>query len=123
MSETPKEILCTSGQYYDYWSRRVDCGVKYVRPDLSELIEKLEPEEIEWVKSLAYDLNAAEGREARLKAKLAKAVTRLQHIAANKISDELSVVEWDTHDTFSILDDCILSARTTLAELKGQDDE
>ena len=67
---------------------------------------------------------ASEAYQAQLaaEAKLEKVATRLQHIAANKISDELSVVEWDTHDTFSILDGCILSARATLAELKGQGD-
>jgi hypothetical protein len=37
-------------------------------------------EEVEWVKRLADDLNAAEGREARLKAKLAKAVDALETI-------------------------------------------
>lgn len=50
MSKTPKEIWCTSGQYYDYvtdwsngsWSRSSDGGVKYVRADrLEELEAKL----------------------------------------------------------------------------------
>ena len=58
-----------------------------------------------------------------LEAKLAKAVTSLQHIAANKITDELTVIEWDTHDTFTVLDTCISKARTTLAELKGYSDD
>ena len=58
-----------------------------------------------------------------LEAKLAKAVTRLQHIAANKTTDELTVIEWDTHDTFTILDACISEARATIAELTGGKDE
>jgi len=62
-------------------------------------------------------------RAEAAEAKLAKAVTRLQHIAANKITDELTVIEWDTHDTFTILDTCISKARTTLAELEDKTDE
>ena len=44
---------------------------------MADRIEELEAnlaEQIEWVKQLADDLIAAEGREARLKEKLAKAV-------------------------------------------------
>ena len=69
-----------------------------------------------------YAKHAAD-RIEELEAKLAKAVTRLQHIAANKTTDELTVIEWDTYDTFTILDACISEARTTLAELKGGKDE
>ena len=71
------------------------------------------------LQEVTAELEQAEARIEALEGKLAKVATRLQHIAANKISDELSVVEWDTHDTFSILDGCILSARAILAELKG----
>ena len=59
-------------------------------------------------------------RIEELEAKLAKAVTRLQHIAANKTTGELTVIEWDTYDMFTILDACISEARTTLEELKGE---
>ena len=76
------------------------------------------------------DAEEAEAYAAELEAKLfktegllAKAVTSLQHIAANKITDELTVIEWDTHDTFTVLDTCISKARTTLAELKGYSDD
>jgi hypothetical protein len=51
-------------------------GLEELCWEAGDRIEKLEaalPEQIEWVKRLADDLNAAEGREARLKAKLAKA--------------------------------------------------
>ena len=65
--------------------------------------------------------DAAADRIEELEAKLAKAVTRLQHIAANKTTDELTVIEWDTHDTFTILDACISEARTTLAELTSSE--
>jgi uncharacterized coiled-coil protein SlyX len=68
----------------------------------ADRIEDLEAklaEQIEWVKRLADDLIAAEDREARLKAKLAKAVAAL---------DELNVGDgWAAQ-----------IARTTLAELK-----
>lgn len=55
--------------------------------------------------------------------KLAKAVTRLQHIAANKTTGELTVIEWDTYDMFTLLDACISEARTTLAEITGGKDD
>jgi len=71
------------------------------------------------VAALAYEGRRTDAAEA----KLAKAVTSLQHIAANKITDELTVIEWDTHDTFTVLDTCISKARTTLAELKGYSDD
>jgi len=92
-------------------------------PMLADRIEELEAD----LRKMALDLIAADGQsqeayQAQLlaEAKLAKAVTRLQHIAANKTTDELTVIEWDTHDTFTILDACISEARTTLAELKGE---
>ena len=62
-----------------------------------------------------------EAKLSKSEALLAKAVTSLQHIAANKITDELTVIEWDTHDTFTVLDTCISKARTILVELKGED--
>ena len=68
-------------------------------------------------------IDEMEAEIADLKAKLAKAVTRLQHIAANKTTGELTVIEWDTYDMFTILDACISEARTTIAELKGDKDE
>ena len=73
--------------------------------------------------AMAQDLKSAALRIEELEAKLAKAVTRLQHIAANKTTGELTVIEWDTYDMFTILDACISEARTTLAELKGGKDE
>jgi SPX domain protein involved in polyphosphate accumulation len=88
----------------------------------ADRIEELEAK-LDWViterdETFALMLDRAQTAEA----KLAKAVTSLQHIAANKITDELTVIEWDTHDTFTVLDTCISNARTTLAELKGEKD-
>jgi uncharacterized coiled-coil protein SlyX len=77
--------------------------------EADDRIEELEaalPEQIEWVKRLADDLNAAEGREARLKAKLAQALRALERIE----------VSTDTREQGAI-------AMATLAELKGQSDE
>ena len=81
-------------------------------------IEELEaalPEQIEWVKRLADDLNAAEGREARLKAKLHKCVGALGDISNGE-------PEWPD-DPQRELDWCRNRATTTLAELKGENDE
>ena len=91
-------------------------------------------EEQEWIEANASDpateaeflrerLRIAIERAEAAEDKLAKAVTSLQHIAANKNTDELTRIEWDTHDTFNVLDACILPARITLAELKGETDE
>jgi len=60
---------------------------------------------------------------AELEAQLEKAVAKLKHISSNKTTDELTRLEWVTHDTFTILDDCISEARTALAELEDKTDE
>jgi len=60
---------------------------------------------------------------AELEAKLEKAMTHLQRISSNKTTDELTRTEWDTHDTFTILDTCISEARAALAELEDKTDE
>ena len=96
------------------------------RAQMQERIKGLEAKLAEYKHvASAIDTQWAESQDeiADLKDKLAKAVTRLQHIAANKTTDELTVIEWDTHDTFTILDACISEARTTLAELTGGKDE
>ena len=72
----------------------------------AERIKELEAklaDQIEWVKRLADDLIAAEGREARLKEKLAKAVEALVQIVGKK---------YYADDPWGI-------ANATLAELKG----
>ena len=96
------------------------------RAQMQERIEELEAD----LRKMALDVIAADGQsqeayQAQLEseAKLAKAVTRLQHIAANKTTDELTVIEWDTHDTFTILDACISEARITIAEITGGKDD
>ena len=79
-----------------------------------------EREDFDALQEATTELEQAETRIEELEAKLAKAVTRLQHIAANKTTGELTVIEWDTYDMFTILDACISEARTTLAELKEE---
>ena len=87
---------------------------------LADRIEELEAnlsEQIEWVKSLADDLIAAEGREARLKEKLAKAVEAL----GTALSEMVDYA--DTHPAWSEIWEAREAARTTLAELTGDKDE
>ena len=84
----------------------MNASVKIVADRIEELEAAL-PEQIEWVKRLADDLNAAEGREARLEAKLAKALDVLVQIAGKK----------------DFADDPWSIARTTLAELTGGNDD
>ncbi len=87
-------------------------------------LEAALPEQIEWVKRLADDLNAAEGREARLKAKLAKAVEALEKVSqliTDQYADRLYTqtgAGWEHCG-----DDIKEEARTTLAELTGGKDE
>jgi len=97
------------------------------KPMITKLADRIEELEAD-LRKMALDLIAADGQsqeayQAQLlaEAKLAKAVTRLQHIAANKTTDELTVIEWDTYDMFPILDACISEARTTLAELTSSE--
>lgn len=62
-------------------------GVHVDIQQASDRIEELETnlaEQIEWVKRLADDLIAAEGREARLKDKLAKALQVLKDMRDDK---------------------------------------
>ena len=119
--------LATYAESANHWTddkRMMDAsGVADTIYEAMDRIEELEAD----LRKMALDVIAADGQsqeayQAQLEseAKLAKAVTRLQHIAANKTTDELTVIEWDTHDTFTILDACISEARTTLAELKGE---
>ena len=56
----------------------VDCELKMKCAARIEELEANLAEQIEWVKRLADDLIAAEGREARLKEKLARAVEALR---------------------------------------------
>lgn len=73
---------------------------------MADRIEELEAElseQIEWVKSLADDLIAAEGREARLKEKLEKALDFLE---------DLTECEWPYDE----------GAKCILAELTGGKD-
>lgn len=77
-----------------------------------ELEAKL-PEQIEWVKRLADDLIAAEGREARLKDKLAKAVEDAEKYA-RAFAAQSRKLQAVLH---------IEGVKGTLAELTGQNDD
>jgi len=70
-------------------------------------------EQIEWVKQLADDLIAAEGREARLKEKLAKAVEIAELFSGG--------VEYDYHG--NIIGEEERKALAELEELTGGKDE
>ena len=86
----------------------------------ADRIEELEaalPEQIEWVKRLADDLNSAEGREARLEAKLAKAVEALEGVRA--FVRDLAPYADQGHTLVPALE----KACTTLAELTGGKDD
>lgn len=96
-------------------------GAKPFGTSVVQDIEAQLAEQIEWVKSLADDLIAAEEREARLKEKLAKAVeafTRIDFAVTN---------EKDPDTGFWI--ECSISEFTagivhaTLEELTGDKDE
>ena len=101
MSKTPKEIWCSSGLYYDYvtdwsegsWCRDNDGGVKYVRAD----------------------------RIKELEAKLAKALGAL--VVINALAPESMVNGYSQSDLTELVSRMGKITRTTLAELKGQDDE
>lgn len=85
------------------------------RSEAADRIEELEAklaEQIEWVKCLADDLIAAEGREARLKDKLAEAVEVL-----NALDATLDRNGWHVD---SLAREEILA---TLANIKSQGDE
>lgn len=76
-------------------------------------IEELEAEmeeQVEWVRSLAYDLVSEEGREARLKEKLAKAVEALDSC--------LLSAKWSYYGTN--FEGEYAEELATLAELKGE---
>ena len=93
----------------------------------AEELEANLQEQIEWVKSLADDLIAAEGREARLKDKLAKAVEALEFYAeADNYEDQHKPEScgccYYLHDA-EIKEVEGAKARTTLAELTGGKDE
>ena len=85
-------------------------------PRCAELEAAL-PEQIEWVKRLADDLNAAEGREARLKAKLAKAEEMLEREIrrVQKIQRDLP----PPHNVGLVYVEA--EYKLMLAELKGED--
>ena len=140
MSEAPERIWAKPGMPGYITDGPCDLyDVEYVRADMlheiflryskaeTRRIEELE----ERLKAAGEDANEAETYAAEMEDKLkemaemddklAKVVTRMQHIAVNKTTDELTRIEWDTHDTFAVLDACILSARATLAELKRRD--
>lgn len=76
---------------------------------IEELEEELE-EQVEWVRSLAYDLIAAEGREARLKEKLEKAVDALKYA--------LQGAEWSYYGIN--FEENYAEELATLAELEGE---
>ena len=116
MSEAPTELWAD----WDYDANDGVCGVhthkryasgyepdfppiRYVRADRIEGLEAALSEQIQWVRELADELIAAEGREAKLKAKLAKAVAFIE---------DLEGCEWP-------LD---VQAKRFLAELKGDPD-
>jgi uncharacterized coiled-coil protein SlyX len=89
--------------------------------EAADRIEELEAslaEQIEWVKRLADDLNAAEGREARLKAKLAKSLGERDE-ALNQLFIAAEVAEGAGAGAILYLR--LLQLR--VAELRGQDDE
>ena len=95
-----------------YWARVKAC----------EELEAALPEQIEWVKRLADDLNAAEGREARLKAKLEKAVEALEYADRMVRLDLLRMTDFDCEDFSQAVVDTGERINATLSELKGQDD-
>ena len=117
MSEAPERI-------WAWWDDAYDVGLlnehgdkrytpndakEYVRADRIEELEANLAEQIEWVRGLADDLIAAEGREARLKEKLAKAVEeaeKYKHAFAAQSRKLQAVLHID-------------GVRATLAELKG----
>ena len=94
----------------------MNASVKIVADRIEELEAAL-PEQIEWVKRLADDLNAAEGREARLEAKLAKAVEALEGVRA--FVRDLAPYADQGHTLVPALE----KACTTLAELTGGKDD
>ena len=121
MSEAPTELWAD----WDYDANDGVCGVhthkryasgyepdfppiRYVRADRIEGLEAALSEQIQWVRELADELIAAEGREAKLKAKLAKAVEALEFWQKAQEPD---------------IDEAIERMQTTLAELKGIIDE
>jgi uncharacterized coiled-coil protein SlyX len=96
---------------------------------MADRIEELEAklaDQIEWVKRLADDLNAAEGREARLKAKLEQALRALERI--KELEAKLAKAEWLLCDAMVQLRDGKIRTRRNraglieafLEELKGQ---
>ena len=84
---------------------------------IEELEAELE-EQVEWVKSLAYDLISAEGREALLKEKLENALEALERIGKGEFAGQMlmSLPPQDAGAHF---------ARMTLAtiKLKGKCDD
>ena len=94
-------------------------AVKSAYAAYKEAEAKLE-EQVEWVKSLADDLIAAEGREARLKEKLEKAVEVLI-VYENKLVSLATATDDYADEAEIFLDrDRGRLARNVLAEIEGE---
>ena len=102
---------------------KVSADEAHRQADLAyERIEELEAklsEQIEWVKSLADDLIAAEGREARLKEKLAKAVEWAEKVREYAISWDDKYLSERSNEILAEL----TSSEAANGEAKGGKDE